>query len=343
MKLRACTLLLAAYSGFTGTVQAAFYVNDDAPQPIALQPAVQRVSTSQTFDVPFYFRRAQLGPTGRRALDDMLLTAHRADVVTITGYGDSSGLTSLAGDRANTIRAWLIEHGVPATKIVATEESGVRAGSSPSVFNSTIVISTGVPTPAVSTDQRYAATLVPKSSTTPQPTLPVPASPTPPTISDQTKLAIANKLIALGQNKLIKPEDAVLLLAEFLKMQETSATPPAPTTPPPQPQIATFPPTVQQPLISPAPQAQVVPAAEAPRAWTLSSGKTLQENLTEWATQAGWDKPIWEATNPYQITFSSSMNGTFLDVLGQIAKAVPELDFQVWKGKRIFRVSDGKQ
>lgn len=82
---------------------------------------------------------------------------------------------------------------------------------------------------------------------------------------------------------------------------------------------------------------------ELPRTWLLSKDKTLKENLTDWTKTAGWNQPIWTAANPYQITSTVSINGTFVEVLEKVSQSVPDLDIHVWKGQRNIRISDRKK
>ena len=77
--------------------------------------------------------------------------------------------------------------------------------------------------------------------------------------------------------------------------------------------------------------------------WLLDANKTLRANLEDWAAQAGWKKPDWQIANPYQIISSTKMQGTLLDALGKIAKAVPEIDIQVSRAKREIHVSGVKK
>lgn len=327
MKLRMCTLLMLV--ALSGTTHAAFYVDEDAPQQTAVQPST--ISRSQAYDVPFYIKRSQLGRYGRKALQGLLNNAKQSDTISITGYGDARNTTALARQRANSIRQWLVQNGVESSKIVVVESSETNPSETLNVFNSTVALSRYQAGAGLSPERQRSASLVRTSKEELPPIALASSSATPQAvINDPVKLAIAHKLVALGQNKVIKPEDAMVLLAEFLKNQDSAATAPM--------QVSA------SQLLAPAPVIpQVVPTAEVPQVWTLSSGKTLKENIDEWARIAGWEKPIWDATNQYQITFSSTMNGTFLEVLGQISKAVPELDIQVWKNKRVFRIANGRQ
>jgi len=167
-------------------------------------------------------------------------------------------------------------------------------------------------------------------------------------LNDPAKLAIASKIITLCQNKLIRPEDVVTLLAELLR-----TAPAAPHNPPAPQAMYVSQETPPQAQLQPAAQAtlqpavyvtrQFSPAADQPRTWLLDSNKTLRANLEDWASQAGWNIPDWQPANPYQITFSSTLQGSLLDALGEIAKAIPELDFQVSRTKREIHVTSGKK
>lgn len=322
MRLRYLVLLMAVA---TSTANAAFYVDEDTPQDTA---QIMNVAPPKVYDIPFYVQRSQLGPLGRKTLEALFLEADQSDQITITGYGDTLGGAALGRQRATTIYQWLIENGIPRSKISIVEDNTVRPTDTRNIFNSTITFSSRATRPVVSPDRQLTAALV-RNVQEPTPTVLPPASHQP-LDDDQVKLAIATKLVAMGHNNIIKPEDAVVLLAEFLG--DKSRLPPAPSQP------------VAAPILTPALQApplpQMVAATDLPRTWTLSSTKTLKDNLADWAADAGWEAPIWEASNPYQITVSSPMTGTFLDVLGQIATAVPDLDFKVWRDKRILQVFD---
>lgn len=160
----------------------------------------------------------------------------------------------------------------------------------------------------------------------------------------------ARRIMAMAQAKIISGDDAIRLMNEFLNGQPgtlaaqpsaTSAqqvvTPAAPIVGGP---IATAQPAYPVAQISAQPQ--IVAAADASRSWTLTANRTLRENLEDWAQQAGYTKPTWSASMPYQITYTSNFNGTFLQVLAQIAQAVPGLDFKVSKAQRTIAVVDAQ-
>lgn len=88
--------------------------------------------------------------------------------------------------------------------------------------------------------------------------------------------------------------------------------------------------------IQPAPL--IVPAGDTARAWTLEANKTLKDNLADFARTAGYAEPNWKAANPYMITQTASLNGTFVEVVGKIAQQVPTLDIRIYPWKRSIDV-----
>lgn len=343
MKLKLLSFLLTA--AIAGSANAAFYVDEDSPQQTALQVASAR--TPQTYGVPFFIKRVQLGPIGRQALQGLLADARTADNILVVGHGDPSADPTLSGQRAIAIKQWLVQNGIPTNKIELREDSSSLPAETLSVFNSEVIlVQRQQPNVTASNiDRLRAATLV-RETRTPEHAAQPSATTAQQLLNDPAKLAIASKIITLSQNKLIRPEDVVTLLAELLRNMPAEI-PPAPAMRVAHEQPAApiqFQPT-PQPTLQPAVYVtrQFAPAADQTRTWLLDSNKTLRSNLEDWATQAGWKKPDWLPTNPYQITFSSTMQGTLLDVLGEIAKAIPELDIQVSRAKREIRVSDGQK
>ncbi len=141
-----------------------------------------------------------------------------------------------------------------------------------------------------------------------------------PVINDQTKIALLQRIVMMGKNKIVKPEDAFNLVAEVLNMQDVA----------PSASGITVTPTAS-PIV-----AQLV-APEVPRQWTLDPTKSLSANLADWSRVAGWEAPLWNSPNQYQVG-AATLSGTFYDALGQVANAVPGLDFTINKQRRTLRV-----
>lgn len=330
MKLKPLSFLLAA--AIAGNTHAAFYVDEDSPQQTPMQVVPARAGL--THSIPFFIKRAQLGPMGRQALQTILADARAADTITVVGHSDPSADPTLGGQRGIAIKQWLVQNGIPANKVELRDDSRSLPAYASSVFFSEVILDRRTQPNAIASnpDHPRSATLVRISRTSDHAIQPANANvAAQQLLNDPAKLTIVSKIITLAQNKQIRPEDAVTLLAELLRNM------PAP------PQPVDIQPTQQATLQAAAyVTRQFAPVAEQPRTWLLDSKKTLRANLEDWATQAGWKKPDWQPVNPYQITFSSTMQGSLLDVLGEIAKAIPDLDIQVSRTKREIRISDGQ-
>lgn len=330
MKLKLLSFLLTA--AIAGSAHAAFYVDEDSPQQTALQVATARAQL--THSIPFFIKRVQLGPLGRQALQALLADASTADTITVIGHGDPSADPTLGGQRAIAIKQWLVQNGIPANKVELRDDSRLLPAYAPSVFNSEVILGQRSQPNAIALnpDRLRSAMLVRETRAPDHSSQPTNAAATAQQLlNDPAKLAIVSKIITLAQNKQIRPEDAVTLLAELLRNMPAPAQP-THIQPTPQPAV--------QPAVYVT--RQFAPVADQPRTWLLDSNKTLRANLEDWAMQAGWEKPDWQPVNPYQITFSSTMQGSLLDVLSEITKAIPELDIKVSRTKREIRISDGQ-
>ncbi len=94
MKLKLLSFLLTA--AIAGSANAAFYVDEDSPQQTALQVASAR--TPQTYGVPFFIKRVQLGPIGRQALQGLLADARTADNILVVGQAQHTTARCAHGD-----------------------------------------------------------------------------------------------------------------------------------------------------------------------------------------------------------------------------------------------------
>ncbi len=123
--------------------------------------------------------------------------------------------------------------------------------------------------------------------------------------NDKLRINMMRKLIALAQSKQVKAEDALTMLGEMLAMHEGSA----------------------------------AITIDLPRTWTLDNRKTLRENLAEWAKIANWQVPDWRSNTTFDFP-NATLQGSFLEVLAELAKAVPALDFVANRGTRVITVVD---
>jgi len=337
MKLKLTYLIAwAALAGAT-SAHAAFYVNDDAPIVTAANPQSARQDT--TSYVSFYGTR--LSRSGKSTLEGMNSALLAADNINVSAYAKNKNQLQNAKRRVAAVKDWLVQHGVANSKIQTYTEVDPEDDASDTDVQIAARSSTLTPT----AETMRSAQLV---STSPAAQLPAPtpAQKPQPAISDQVRLDFARRIMAMAQAKVISADDAMRLIAEFLDSNGTTQTA-APSAAPVQalpqqtPSLAAAQPIVGGPIQIAA--AQIVPTADAMRSWTLAADKSLHQNIDDWAQIAGYGKPAWSASVPYQVTYTSTYTGTFLEVLGRIANAVPALDIQVSKGHRTITVVDAKQ
>lgn len=100
------------------------------PQP-ALEPAPKVERATYAAGVLFGFERAELGEEGRKMLDDLAqrLLAIDPETVAVTAHADRIGDAAynerLSARRAETVRAYLVDKGVP-EKLLRFESKGAR-------------------------------------------------------------------------------------------------------------------------------------------------------------------------------------------------------------------------
>jgi hypothetical protein len=132
--------------------------------------------------------------------------------------------------------------------------------------------------------------------------------------------------MAMAASKLISQESAIKLVNEYLANMAPGQNPSA---------------DLAQRGVQAGPAApQIVPFGEVPRVWTLAANKSLRDNIRDWSIAAGYGEPAWKVSEPYQVTYTSTYSGTFLEVLNQVSNAVPALDFRVSRNARRLDVVD---
>jgi hypothetical protein len=143
-----------------------------------------------------------------------------------------------------------------------------------------------------------------------------------------SQFSFVRQIVAISQNKTIRPEEAITLLSQFMAGSKFVI-----------PQSGN---ALQQQITSQTTE-NTTPFTTLPIStpyWVLSKEKTLKENLEEWTKLAGWSEPVWKSHHNYQINFSSTVHGSLIDAIGQIAQSIPDIDFHVWKKQGLLQVSD---
>lgn len=314
MNRRLIVSLVAA--AICGQASAAFYVEDDSPVAIPLiapiaKPEAMTVETR--IEVGFHSESGTLGPKGRALMKTYSGEFLAADEIAVISYANGSATRQLQQSRLQSIRNWLLANGVPLQKIVLSSEGGKGIKDTVIVAMKRVEARSAPAQPSLQ-ERLSAARLVQPSAVAVQPTSSHATSRPGNVITDDVKLVMAQRIVTLAKNKAVNAEDAINMLADLLK-QDTRAAP----------AVATA--------------AAVV---EMPRTWTLSSEKTLRENIEEWAAAANWHAPTWLPSGVYRISYTSTVSGTFLDALRQVAEAVPNLDFEANRAKRTLTVKESR-
>jgi hypothetical protein len=95
-----------------------------------------------------------------------------------------------------------------------------------------------------------------------------------------------------------------------------------------------------QPLPAPRPAAATFVTAPAHiEQWILDARLTLKDNLDDWARTAGWNAPVWMASNYYQVTRSAVLNGSFTEAL-KIVTDNTGLNICATSAQKLVRVTD---
>lgn len=331
-------VVVALSAGLVGQAQAGFAVYDDAPVITAANIEVAR--KPKTVYASFAGQRMQ--SNSRAEIETAADASQYTDSVTITTFAKTQKQLGTAHRRIFAVRAILVRRGIPAERITISAEidpyadeldldvqvsfrpaqqrpsldslRAVRSSQPQFAQTSAPVAQVAVPLPPPAQAYPYAAAPAATSN----------VSAAAAQGQSAVKLEFVKKIMAMASSKLISQESAIKLVNEYLaNMAPVQGQSP------------------QEPAnVLPSTTPQIVPFGEAPRVWTLAGNKSLRDNIRDWAITAGYGEPVWTASNPYQVTYTSTYTGTFLEVLNQIANTVPTIDFRVSRNAHRVEVVD---
>lgn len=308
-------------------------VKEDAP---LAHPEPQFKEVVEHFAVPFAKSRSPLTSLGQRALDRAIKIVGEGEIQVI-GRPDEQNydqgiLAGLPQNRANIMRNYLLSHGVSA-KVISVR---VDASANPpvdSIYMSNVVVTHKQPIvekrieiPAV----QHAPIIVQTEELQP--------------VSNEPKIAFENKakvslikwVLRLVQTKQLSDAAAARIIrdltgetvAEIPELQENKV----------EAAIASEKPEEKHSEVTPTLFVAAISTIRKPL-WVLDTSMTLKENLDVWSKQAGWAAPEWLASNFFQVTSAATLEGEFIDVLGQIAEGT-RLNFCVTQREKRFKVID---
>lgn len=334
------TFTHAAYAGYTVIDDDLFPTSTIAPVRVEqrrvevarVEPSSisSRVGGEQHYAVPFSKYQNQLTPAGRAKLDKLLPEMEGARI-RIVGRADASTPTgskteSLPYSRANMIRTYLMRKGISAADITLQIDESPNPQPNGTIYPSDIYISRAdrSPAPIIET---IAYPSQPKYQPMAAQQIPATSNSATPSNNDARTIQYINQAVQDGQ---MSAAVAVKLIQFLVESKSSTAAPIR--------AAAIQPVAIIQPVTAVLPPVQIQPQAPTPT-WTLDQKLTLRENIDAWSKIAGWNPGQWEASNFFQVTATSTVEGNFPDVLRQIADSTG-LNICAKSREKVVRVTD---
>jgi outer membrane protein OmpA-like peptidoglycan-associated protein len=297
------------------------------------------VPTTDRFKVGFTKTSATLGPIARTFVDGLVPRMQSAAHIRIVGHIDSAVTTDndkqhmLAMTRASGLRHYLARAGVPASIIEIDADGTGNSQASSGISSAEVYITDkldphySVTTQARSQIREAAEPAIPHSYRFLPDAQQANAAPAaaPRQSSDERVIEFINRAVQSGQ---MQPAVAAQILRSLAEAGTSNGTAAAIDGQPSQVAYA-----------APVPAPHAPARLDIPR-WTLDSRLNLKENLNAWATASGWHPVVWEASNFYQVTHTTTLDGAFPDVLKRIADSTG-LNICARIADKVVRVTDG--
>lgn len=350
--LRHALVPIAGALALVTSAHATYTVIDDDLYPTAALMARDRMPDSgstEKFKVIFNRNSSVVGPNARLYIDDLIARIQVADQIRIIGRPDSAAATnnkqqrSLGMARAYALRAYLVKAGIPASAIEVELDSTGNPLASSGISPAEIVITTLRDYRPSFTDQARVQQerAIPRTyrylnqDAEPRPTPAVPVTiaaealqqaPITRSQSDERLVQYINQAVQTGQ---MLPAVAAQILRSLAEANYSSVnaqqSPIAPVASP-QALEATKPATINRDPM------------RADR-WMLDARLTLKDNVDKWSEASGWKPTDWRASNFYQVTHTTNLDGAFPDVLKRIADSTG-LNICAIPREKLVRVTD---
>jgi len=327
------------------------------PVQIATQPTQNAQPASpkkkwvyETLNIPFCTTKSEPGPVAQGILNEATRKLSRARNITVQGRVDKdSADTTIAYSRSDFLRKWLLRIGVPENQIKTEFQTAYRQSGYTSCGYSNIsykVLQTIEEVQSAQQgqhddDEQAVKTLVhadtiatPLTQSQIDPDMiPMSVIRRAFTMSDIARFDKINTLKLIENIHLVRqtnPNQTDEQIIIDLIIRQTAPLP----TETAKPAIA-----ITAPSIAPT----IIAATTTMRkeSWVLDKNLTLRGNVDTWSKQAGWNPSVWDASNYYQITVTSTIEGDFPDILRQIADSTG-LNICARKRERYVRVTDPK-
>ena len=322
----------ASYTVIEDDLYPTSYRGDSSYRSDVRARALEEVNADK-YKITFVKGSSALNPMARSFLDEIVSRMRNASMIRIVGHMDSASANEnkknrqLGTARASAIRTYLVHSGIPASALEIEVETESNPDASSGFSTSEIVVSNQRPTRAATEERaiprnyRYLGNEgVAQPAPMPTPAVIAPAVATAPrTANDESMLQYINQAVQSGQ---MQPAVAAQIIRSML---EAKASAPATISPAPSAIRTAY-----------APQERQVATIER---WTLDARKTLKENFDAWASASGWKATVWNASNFYQVTSNTVLDGAFPDILKRISDSTG-LNICAFPREKYVRVTD---
>lgn len=298
----------------------------------------KKILITENLDIPFFGEKKEIGPTATNMLIDTLPELRKAKEIIIHGRPGTSNASHIAKERTNYLKAWLIRNGVSETRIVSKPQTVCHPSDYHSCNESTIIYKVMTIKNEAETEQTVAplaAAVIPPRERATVSILPDAISMAAIrrifTISDIAKYTksetrqLVENYFAFKQAGNTFPDEQIII--EQASKLRTSSVP------------ASDRETTQAKPSAPVPFFISTPDLVRKETWALNKDITLRDNIDAWAKIAGWNPSTWEASNYFQVTVNSILEGNFPDILRQIADST-NLNICVYLRDRKIKVTD---
>lgn len=331
------------------SAHAAYYVEEDIPVAIIdnmvqtklAQSSNNKSIITESISVPFCSGKSTTGPVAQRILNEALPKLWQAQKIVVQGWPDKK--SHIEEERTRFIIDWLARNGVSRSRIKDDTQRTFLYSQYFTCSDSTVTFTRAAPTQSYDTEESVPVVNSTSIYYPPVQNKPVEIAAT--TSNNSIAISTIRRIFSMSDLGKLSKTETLRLIEDFYAVKQTGNTNTDEqividlvTKPTQQVQNTSLPVSVQQPVQQPS-LFLAIPALIRKQNWQLDKTLTLKDNLDAWAKLAGWNPVTWEAANFYQVTTSSVLEGSFPDVLRQIAEGTG-LNICAKKREKQIRVTD---
>lgn len=335
-------LLLATISGHAANAAAAYYIEEDIPPAVIsnisrINPAAERwqpppTSNRNDIGIPFCTDKTTTGPIATGILRNLVPQLMQAHEIIVQGRPDQiTKNNNLAHSRSIFIKEFLIKNGIPSHKINISTLMDYKPSPYQTCSESTIIYAANTPgyTPGYAS---APARQPPRQNTS---AYYPPVAETRATPIDAMPMSTIRRIFTLGNIASLSTADTLKLI-ENVYANKVAGNPNNDE----QIIISLIAPQITPDTTFGSPSLYVTnPSLVNKGSWVLDKNLTLKDNVDNWSRLAGWNPSVWNASNYYQITTTSTLDGDFPEILRQVAEST-KLNICAKRREKYVRVTD---